>query len=235
MAADEGATAAKAELSRFLIELEDLLEGALEDYPELFGAHSARLQAAWPEAKARSEVVRSALAGQLPDDKKLTAKQSSELDERLTQHGLTGEQLALKLELFRSAAVDFLEELPRQAEAEAFWSTWIVRFRGSSLLERILRSRFARRLKELRAAGRALSRGLLKRPLDIANVVVDSLALALAFLPGVGMAAGAFGEFKKAAELSLGEPDEDERPKRRRSRGEETNTAFGRLRSALGL
>ena len=235
MADDAAVLAAKTELRRFLADLEDLLEGSLVEYPELFGVNASRLAEVWPEVKAQSEVVKTALVGTGPDGKKLTPEETADLDDRLSQHGLTGDQLALKLAIFRSAAADFLAETAPQAEAEAFWRTWIVRLRGSSLLESALRSSLVRRLERLTKAGRELLSGRLKRALDAANVIVDSLALALSFLPGVGLAAGAFGEFKKAADVALGEPDDAEKPKRRASPGEDSNTAFGRLRSSLGL
>ncbi len=227
---------ARNDLKAFLGELQDLLAGCITERPELFRRGVDDLGRAWARIEPRFGSVGLALDRKDASGKDLSKARSDKLDRELEQHGLAGEELALKLNLFRRLAADFLDELAAQDEAEEFWSTWVVRLRGSSRFERFLSARLVRRLESLRRAGRRIVRGRLKQALDAANVVLGSLGPALAFLPGVGAAVGGIGEFKDAMEVVLAEPDEAEKPPRPRdaaNQSDEPGPALRRLRFKL--
>jgi hypothetical protein len=200
----EAALDAREDLRQFLGELRDLLHGCLTERSELFGRGEADLGRAWVTVLPRFADVDRALEAKDAKGESLSAARVTRLNRELEEHGLTGEELALKLNLFRRLLVDFLDELVRQDEAEGFWDAWVTRFRGSSWLERFLASRFAQRVQSLRKAGRRMARGSVKLALDAADVVLGSLGQALSFLPGVGAALGGIGEFKDATIVALG-------------------------------
>jgi hypothetical protein len=214
---------ARGELRDFLDELRDLLEGTLTDHTVLFGSHASALTRAWARVSARFQVIEYALEGKTESGKSLAREKRAQIDRELEQHGLTGPELALKLEVFRSAVIEYLDEVDQQDEAERYWRTWEVRLRGSDWIDRLLHSRAVRRLANVRDAGRALLKRRLGRALEAGDVALDSLGQALDFIPGVGAAAAGIGEFKDATRVALGEPDDG---------GTETPTLTGEEPSA---
>ena len=197
-------------LSQFLNALSDTLELILYQRPDLFGLHGGAFQALWPGVRERFQAVQDALN---PDrDQPANLK---ELPDRLADHGLTGEELSLKLNIFSSLLLAFLDELERREDAEAFWKTWDARLEVPEPTGGVLRRAIRGRVRAALAATRRILKGGLRQVLGAADVVLDSLGDALSFIPGPKAAAAAIKEFKDAADAVLVEPDEAERPPRR--------------------
>jgi hypothetical protein len=220
------------DLKAFLDALRELLQGCIEERPELLGRSAADLRLAWIEAQPRFQAVSRALERQDAAGRSLSAQRKARLDRELVEHGLTGDELALKLGLFRRLVREFLDELAAQDQAVDYWRTWIVRLRGSSRLERFLASQVVRRVESLLRASPRFARGRLKRVLDAADVVLGSLGQALSFLPGVGAAVGGIAEIKDALKVIVDEPAEAERPPRGASStpNEPQESRLGKLR-----
>jgi hypothetical protein len=198
-------------LSQFLNALRDTLELILYQRPDLFGLHGGAFQALWPGVRERFKAVQD---DALKPDQQLPTN-LKELPDRLADHGLTGEELTLKLNIFSSLLLAFLDELERREDAEAFWKTWDARLEVPEPTGGVLRRAIRGRVRAALATTRRIMKGGLRQVLGAADVVLGSLGDALSFIPGPNAAAAAIKEFKDAADAVLVEPDEAERPSRR--------------------
>jgi hypothetical protein len=89
-------------LSRFLLDLENLLQSVASDPSDLiFTSHRDRLQDAWLELRSRNAFERLQIE-----------LRQGDLDSELEQRGLTGAQLALKLEGFYYWREQELQDAP---------------------------------------------------------------------------------------------------------------------------
>jgi hypothetical protein len=179
----------KPELERFINELHALVEHALRD-PDLFAEHYPRIQAAWQEVEPRFDEIQKELA-----NPRITEKM-------LTDHGLTGAQLELKLAIFDATRNEYLIESERHTDAERFWSAWLARVRGLPGTS-LVRAAFRR----VRRAGQSAVKGRLWRALRSADTVLGSIGNAV---PAGGAPVAAVGEFKQMVEVLCGGGDEEE-------------------------
>lgn len=196
------AAAARERLVEFLEEFRELLDGLLHERPDWFGYRHATLVDLWDaEVKALIETVTNELRRTPPQPAPQDFPPEA-VDDALHAHGLTGNQLEVKLAPLHPALAALFDEMDSTDEAEAFWNRWLSRLRGSRAA-RLIQSQLGR----VRSAGRHAVRSKLGRVLRIADKILDSLGEALAFIPGVGSAVSATREFKEALEVVIEEPD----------------------------
>lgn len=207
----------KRRLVEFVGALSETLEVALFERPDLFGSHAGPFHAVWPQIRERFHPIEEPLQGR-HRGKPLTDEERSDLDARLRDHGLTGAELSLKLDIFSSLLLAFLDELERRDTAEEYWKTWAARLERPEPSGGVLRRAAVGRVRGVLAGARRVLKGGLRQVLGAGDMVFESLGDALSFLPGPKAAAAGVKEFKDAADVVLTQPDEAELPPRRRVR-----------------
>jgi hypothetical protein len=184
-------------LATFVGDLERLLVLLLER-PLLLAPYARELRANWEPSRSRLERVRDALA-------------SREADlERLTEHGLTGDELALKLLLFDDAVATLstrLRRLDARMPAAVHPAPHLSLEATAEARETVPRHRRFGRKSLKRAATEALAVG---------DVIFESIGSAV---PHVAVPAAGAGEFKQLVERVVGFV----RRRRRRAPGPETD------------
>jgi hypothetical protein len=177
----------------FLDELQGLLDDALERRPHIFDDHVGQFRLAWPEVKAKFDKAREGLR----------RSETSAGRDYFEQRGLTGHELDLKLELFRSARDDYEKRAQEEDEVERLWTRAVVFTRGFGV-GRLMRGARDRAM----AGARWATRGAFGVALRVADIPLGSLGKALDAVfqnvTGVGMIYGAavegIKEFKESAE-----------------------------------
>jgi hypothetical protein len=184
-------------LTAYLNELQTLLDDALERRPHVFDHRVSQLRLAWPDVKTKFDIAREGLAR--PE----TANGRVYFEQR----GLTGPELDLKLDLFRSARDDYERRAQEEDQVERLWTRAVAFSRGlgASRLIRGARDR-------VMAGARWATRGAFGVALRVADIPLGSLGKALDAVfqnvTGVGMIYGAavegIKEFKESAEEVAG-------------------------------
>lgn len=185
----------RKELLTFVADLRALVELALER-PALWRPYNRLLRRAWPLVSARFQEVYDGVA-RAPEDE-------------LRPHGLTGPELALKLEVFyeaRDSYGAFVNRVDGRLRTRLFGNP-IPRVLPLAYTEEDLESsdetlrRWAGAIGSgVQRGAKKLAQGKAKAALKIGDAILGSIGLAV---PPVAIAAGAAGEFKGMMEAIAG-------------------------------